>query len=403
MTKNLLCLDIGTASVKACVAKSDETQVSIIGTSLIPQAHGNVQGGTIIHLASTIELVQEAVKRAENMAKVSAQDFVLGLSSEMVKGMTVRLPYHRTKPDRPIDDQELKSMIYELHWQAFDLIRKNLADELCIAEADLKLLNASVVGIRVENVLCADPRGLMGELVEMEIFHSFSPVQHFGNIQTLAVELPFHQLKGVFIESFSVAHCLSLKDPEISAVVIDIGAGVTDVSVVHRGRVMGNRSFSMGGNSITKRISHELSTSFQEAESIKIGYSEDNLDKKSIQIIREAIAPDIDLWITSLNFSLKEMPMKMLPSQFLLCGKGSLLREFSEILKDFPWKSHYPLEDDVSVRSLQYADLMMTDIPADEYDMGFFPLIAVARTAFDLMIDSNVVENMLSAIIGEKN
>lgn len=400
--KSLLCLDIGTAFIRASVFQQVNEQLELKGYGTVAQQTGNIQGGSIINLAQTIANVQEAVKKAENMARLSPKNVVVGVSGELVKGTTVNLQYLRDKPEKKIDGQELKSIIYELQWQAFDLIRKQISEEMCVPEIDLKLVNASIVSIRVDDAVVQDPRGISGAKVEMEIFNCFAPLQHFGHIQTIAVELPFHELKGVFIQSFGVAHSLALKNSLESAIVIDIGAGTTDVCVMVDGKIIGNRSFAFGGNSLTKRISYELSTSFPEAESIKLSYSEDELEKKSIKIIADALHSDMDIWISSLDFCMKELPIRRLPHKILLCGKASRMKEFTEVLLHHDWQHHFPTDGEkVEVRQLTYADIFEGEND-EKFDREFLPLLAVANTAYDLLYNNSSVEAILNGIIADK-
>lgn len=398
----LLCLDIGTSQVKACVFRETDEKLELKGFSSVAQGAGDIRGGAIINLEQTIANVQESVKKAENIAKISPRDLVIGLSGEMVKGMTVTLQFVRNKPKNEIDSQELKTIIYELQWQAFDIIRKQISDEMSLAEIELKLINASVVNISIDNEGLEDPIGATGKVVELEIFNCFAPIYHFGQIQNIAVELFHHELKGVFLQSYAVCHSLSLKNPLESAVVIDIGAGTTDACVLSDGRILGNRSFAFGGNTLTKRISYELSTAFEEAESIKLSYSDDNLDRQSYKVIQDTLADDLDIWTSSLEFSLNELPIKKLPQKFLLCGQASQLPEFTEFLESHDWKHHFPMDGPVEVRQLDYADILIGEIDSDEFDREYLPLMAVANTANDLLYNNSLVEEILNSIIADK-
>jgi len=247
-----------------------------------------------------------------------------------------------------------------------------------------------------------DPRGNSGKKIEMDIFNCFAPLQHFGHLQSIAVELPYHQLKGVFIQSFAVCHSLALQNTLETALVIDIGAGTTDLCVIVDGKIIGNRSFALGGNTLTKRISYELSSAFEEAESVKMGYCEDTLEKRSHAVIEEALAPDIDIWMSSLDFCLKELPIKKFPTKILFCGKASLMSEFTTALKKHDWKNNFPVEGKIQVRQLDYKDILSGDFDAEDFDLDYLPLIAVANTAHDLLYNNTSVESILSSIIAEK-
>jgi len=399
---SLLCLDIGTSSIKACVFGESQQIMNINGFSQVHQQTGNIQGGSIINLSQIISNVQETVRKAENSAKKSTKDLVIALSGELVKGMTVSLQYIRTKEKKKIGNQELKSIIYELQWQAFDQIRKHISDELSVPEIELKLVNASIVSINVDNQQVDDPCGHAGKIVTMEIFNCFAPVQHFGQIQNIAVELPYHELKGVFIQSFAICHSLVLKNALESALVIDVGSGTTDLCVVVDGKIIGNRSFSLGGNTLTKRISHELSTSFDEAESIKINYTNNLLDKRSKKVIHEALQSDLDIWASSLDFCLKELPIKKLPGKILLCGQASQIPDFYDALDTHDWEHNFPMEDELLVRKLDYADILEGDFSDEKFTDDFLPLVAVANTAYDLLYNNSSIENILNSIIADK-
>ncbi|MDP2690994.1 MAG: cell division FtsA domain-containing protein [bacterium] len=399
---SLLCLDIGTASVKACVFQDRDEHLELKGFSRVQQQHGNLQGGAIVNISQTITNVQQVAKKAENMVKHAPRDMVVGLSGEFVRGTTLTLQYLRGKPDTIITAQEFKTILHELQWQAFDTIRRQISDEMSLSEIELKLLNASVVAIRLDGEAVTDPRGSQGTKVEMEIFNCFAPLDQFGQIQNIAVELPYHELKGVFTQSFAICHSLALRNALASALVLDIGAGVTDLCLIVDGKIVGNRSFAMGGNSLTKRIAYTLSTSFEEAESLKLSYSKDELEKKSHNIIQDALQSDLDIWISSLEFSLKELPIKKMPNTILLCGRASVMREFTNVLQEHDWEHHFPLNGEVEVRALEYSDILTGDFETEDLDQEYLPVVALANASYDLLYNNTSVESILNTIISDK-
>jgi cell division protein FtsA len=399
---DLLCLDIGTSSVKACVFHEEKDELQLKGMGIVAQERGNVEGGSIVDLSRTVEKVQAAVRLAENKAKIHPKNLVLGVSGELIKGITMHLEYKREHPNKRITAQELKTILYELQWHAFEEIRQKISDELSIPLIELKLINASVVSVQVDGEDINDPKGMTGKVVSMDLYNCFSPLQHFGQLQSITVELPYHEFKGVFIQSFAICHSLTLRNTLESALVIDIGAGTTDLCLVEDGKIIGNRSFSLAGTSLTKRISYELSTSFDDAEAVKINYVEDQLEKKSHQAVEEALKPDFDIWLSSLEFSLKELPFQKLPRKILLCGLSSRMSEFEQILKDHDWTNHFPVSGSVHVRQLQYHDILEGEFDDSQFDIQFLPLMGVANTAFDLLFNNSSLDAILNTIIADK-
>lgn len=54
------------------------------------------------------------------------------------------------------------------------------------------------------------------------------------------------------------------------AIIVNIGASITNINVVKRGMSIFTRDFTLGGNAVTEAIQNKLSVTFEEAEKIKI-------------------------------------------------------------------------------------------------------------------------------------
>jgi len=59
-------------------------------------------------------------------------------------------------------------------------------------------------------------------------------------------------------------------NPDSTTMVLDIGAGNSDLSILHQGKIAFSRSFSIGGNNLTQAYAREDNLSFQDAEERKI-------------------------------------------------------------------------------------------------------------------------------------
>ncbi|GEM_PF-5224512 len=401
--ESLLCIDLGTSSVKSCVfLRRSDGSLDLRGYHSLVQERGNLQGGAVIQLARTIRCVQECVKKAENMARISPQQLVLGVSGEVVRGMSSSLSFERPRAEKPIEDQEQKTIIYELAWQAFDVARKTLADELSIEESDLKLLNTSIVKAGIDGKSCSELLGETGKKVDLDIFTCFSPLQHFGHLHTITAELGIRTLLGVFINSFAITSSLLRQKNIREALVIDVGGGTTNIGVIMDGKIIGTRSFALGGDTFTKRISHELSTSFEEAEDIKISYSQGSLEKKSNKVIEEALSSDLEIFLSSLLFSLKEFQVKKIPNKIFLCGEGSELMHLDRLLTSHPWTKHFPCDGEMQVAHLDYQDILPHESLSNAFEKSYLPIVGVAATAYDLLLSHNSFEEILKGVMGDK-
>jgi cell division protein FtsA len=166
------------------------------------------------------------------------------------------------------------------------------------------LVNAAIVDVRIDGYKVANPLGFQGKEVTISIFNAFAPLVHFGSLQTIAAELDL-DLLAITAGPYALARCLSSEDGgNFSAIFIDIGGGTTDIAVVNNGSVEGTKMFTLGGRTFTKRLAQALSVNFDDAEKIKIAYSNEKLEKQSNRIVREAMKSDCEVWLSgvALNF-----------------------------------------------------------------------------------------------------
>ena len=92
--------------------------------------------------------------------------------------------------------------------------------------------------------------------------------------------------------------------------------------------------FAIGGRSFTKRVAVATGASFEKAEEMKLAYSAGTLGAKATKQIADALAGDIDVWLSGVELSLAEFNrVDHLPSKILLCGGGTGLPEVMQALK----------------------------------------------------------------------
>jgi len=338
-----LALDIGTEVVKALVCMSEGTKGRIIGVGKQQQKLGDMQCGAVTDIGGVIYNCQKAIKEAERIAGVSTVQMIMGIAGELVKGATTTLSYSRREPSTKIDLAELKNIVHKIQWKAFDKVRSELAFETGFNEIDVKLVNAAIVAVQIDGYKVGNPIGFQGKDVDISIFNAFAPLVHFGALQTIGAELN-KELMAVTAEPYAVARCMDITDGgNFSSIFIDIGGGTTDIAVVNNGSVDGTRMFNLGGRTFTKRLAQSLNVSFNEAEDVKISYSNDKLEKQSHKIVREAMKSDCEVWLSGVALTLAEFEdTDVLPAKIMLCGGGALLPEIKEVLETREWFKKLP-------------------------------------------------------------
>jgi cell division protein FtsA len=199
------------------------------------------------------------------------------------------------------------------------------------------------VDTRIDGYKVTNPIGFQGKEVTLSIFNVFAPLVHFGALQTIAAEIG-RELIAIAAEPYALARAIDDSEGgKFGAIFIDVGSGITDVAVVRDGRMEGTKMFTLGGRMFTKRLAQSLNISFNEAEEIKVNYSNDKLERQSTKIVRDALRNDAEIWLSGIVLTLEEFEnVDVFPSKILLSGGGSNLPEIREALESREWVKSLP-------------------------------------------------------------
>lgn len=396
-----VALDIGTEFVKALIFKIEDGKGIVIGTGRQRQRLGDMHGGTVTDIAGVVDNCGKALDQAEEMAGVVADQCIIGIAGELVKGTTTTVHYERLVSEKKIDFSELKEIVNKVQWKAFDAAREQLAWETGQAALDVKLVSASIVDVKIDGYKVTNPIGFQGKDVSIGIFNAFAPMVHLGALQTIAGDLGL-ELISIAAEPYAVARSVGIDEAgEFSAIFIDIGGGTSDIAVVRNGGLEGTKMFAIGGRSFTKRLSQSLNVPFAKAEEIKIAYSSDMLEEKDTGIVRDALELDADVWLSGVELSLSEFSdLDSLPSKVLLCGGGAALPELKKALEGSDWYNDLPFAKKPKVKFLKPEDVAnIVDKTGTLKDQQDITPMGLASLVVEMGLEDEVLPGILSKVV----
>ena len=340
----ILALDIGTEFVKALIVKIDENNKKgeIRGAGFEPQKISHMIAGAVTDIQGVAETCRKAIEAAQREAGEKAAQAVIGIAGEFVKGVTFAFTYEREDQKQKIELPELKNIIQKIQWKAFNKIRQDLAEESGISEIEVKLINATIVDIKIDGYQVTNPLGFQGREITMSVFNAYAPLMHLGAINSIAKALNL-ELLFIAAEPYAIARSV---DTEKSgdAIFIDIGGGTTDIALLRQGGLEGIKSFALGGRAFTKRLCDNLSVDFTEGEQIKLKYSSGEISPAVKKKISDIFRQDIKVWLSGVNLALNEFSkLSPLPSKVYLCGGGSSLAGIKKALESGEWTRDLPV------------------------------------------------------------
>lgn len=358
----VLSLDIGSEVVKALVFKidNDSGKGVVIGVGRERQKIGHMNSGAVSDIAGVIENSEIAIGKALEMAELKKiKPVIIGIAGELVKGVTTTVHYERARPEIRIDLPELKNIMQKVQWKAFDRIRAQMAFETGHNEIDVKLINASIVDVKIDGYRVSNPIGFQGKDVSIGVFNAYAPMVHLGALQSIAEELRL-DLLAIAAEPYAVAKAMGVENnPDFGAIFIDIGGGTTDVAVVRNGGLEGTVMFGLGGRAFTKRLATDFNLSFDEAENVKLKHSTGMLGAEVSSKISRILEQDCGVWLSGLELALENFSTAdLLPSRILLCGGGSGLPGIYHALNTDWWQEKLAFPKKPTIGFLQPRDVV---------------------------------------------
>ena len=350
----IVSLDIGTEFVKAILISRDGRNGHVLGAGLKRQSLGEMKSGVVMDLGEVVDNSEEAIERAfKNTRNHDISGVILGMAGESVKGTVTEVEYERTYSEEEIKIEELRNIVQKLQWDSFSKARREIAQEIGSPEIDVKLVSSGIVSAKIDGVRVSNPLGFVGKKVVLSVFTSFAPLLFHQALRSVvnSLRLP---LLDIVATPYAISSSLSFESGDDGDVIfIDVGGGTTDIAITKYGGIIGQKSFTMGGRTFTKNIMDNLNLSFNEAEKVKIEYSNGKLVSESEKLTKKILKSSSEIWIEGVKMALEEFETELLPKKIVLCGGGSLLPEVKERLSDEAWISEMNFSSEPKIRFAQ--------------------------------------------------
>ncbi|HUD03194.1 MAG TPA: cell division FtsA domain-containing protein [Patescibacteria group bacterium] len=386
----IVALDIGTEFIKALVTRIDEdNQLEILGVGRAHQSLTDMQAGAIADIAAVVANCDSALNQAEQLAGVSARSAVIGIAGELVKGNTTTVRFTRKDPNKQIDIAEVDHIFSLVQERALNTAKKQLAADTGGKEIGLKLVNSALIAIEIDGYGVTNPIGFQGKDVQVQLYTAFAPQVHIGAIERVAEQLDL-DLLTVAAEPFAVARSVIGDDPNanLSAILIDVGGGTTDIAVVNEGGVEGTKMFGIGGRSFTKSVERDLNVDFERAEALKLGLSNGRTPDPRREPVEDALHKTLSVWMSGIELALEEFKrLDHLPHKVLLCGGGASLEMLTNTLAEDDWYTDLPFTRKPEIQLINPNQVVgITDKTGVIDDHTFITAMGLLRVGIDTLL-----------------
>lgn len=254
-------LDIGTSAVRCVVGMADPNDpghLSVIG-------HGSAlnQGmrkGSVVHIDDVVEAVVHAVTEAERLSGVHIQNATVNINGSHVTGMDSRGVIAISAVNREISSE--------------DRMRVEEAATIVQLPANREIIQVFAKNYRLDgqdNI--KDPLGMHGVRLEVDTHIVTAATPNLRNLDSVLEKAritPSHHTVNSLASAEAV---LTRQQKESGTLLLDIGAGTTNLVVIEDGEVQYVSVIPMGGMNITNDLAIGLKTDLDIAELVKLQHA----------------------------------------------------------------------------------------------------------------------------------
>jgi cell division protein FtsA len=250
-------VDFGSKKISVSVGKEFEGDIEILGTTTV--ASRGIEKGFIVDEVKAVESFSAAVEKLEDKTKENITEIYAGISLRGIRltetSISIRLNEGKVR------GKDIKSALIG------SAKKVNLIDGEEIVDTIINYYNID------GNIVCEDIIGWKGEILTLNLTVFIGPSNELVKYKNI-INQAGYKLKGFLVNTFlGKSIFLQGKSALGVKVLVDIGAGTTDLAIFKNGIIKYIKCIPVGGNNITKDLSICGGFSIPEAENIKNIYS----------------------------------------------------------------------------------------------------------------------------------
>lgn len=254
----IVSIDIGTSKICTMIGRINKySQMDILGKGMVPC--NGLKKGIIVDIESVASSIRSAIDEAEASANLK-----VGSAYANIHGMHINVINNKSwlsisNGNREISSKDIDNLLY--------MVRDVEIDE------DKQLIDVIPRQFIIDGYdEIMDPIGMVGTRLEVDADIIVGKITSVQNI-IKSLERAGIRIDGIVAEAFATGEIVLTPDEkDIGIVMLDIGGGVTDISVYQGKRLVFYDSIPVGGDHITNDISIGLKISNAESEKIKRQY-----------------------------------------------------------------------------------------------------------------------------------
>ena len=255
MRKLVAAIDLGTSKVVCLVGEKTDAGIKIIAMNEAPSK--GVSRGEVINIQSALDSMLPTIRNVENAIGEHINDVFIGIAGQGVKCIQGTNQTTRVNPDEYITPEEIEQITEEIY--------TNLS-----TDGD-EVVHAVPQSYNIDDFMGNnEPVGMIGRQI-FSNFKVFTCKKTSSQLRKNVLSRAALNINGTSLNPFASAMAVLGEDEkEIGVALLDIGAGTTDLIIIHENVVRYAAVIPFGGNCITEDVKQGCGVSSRVAEQLKV-------------------------------------------------------------------------------------------------------------------------------------
>jgi|SRR5579885_259678 len=253
--KIIVGIDVGTYKIVTIIARVIDNIVHVLGVSEVKSQ--GIRKGQVVDIEESVAAINASLEAAERMAGYSVSHVIASLGGNQIESFNSRGVVAIANPHGEISSEDLTRVI-------------DAAKAISIPSTRdiIHVLPRNYTVDGQEGI--KDPVGMSGVRLEVDTHIITANGVSIRNLEKAFSEVGVDVDAFVFNGYASSLSVLSDTEKELGVVLVDIGAGTTDISIYSEGSVAYSSVLAIGARHVTNDLAIGLRISLESAEKIKL-------------------------------------------------------------------------------------------------------------------------------------
>ena len=315
-------IDVGTYQVKVVITElilqNGKKIPKIIGKGLFKSK--GLRHGYIINRNEVTYSVTQAVKQAEEQAKIKVKKAFISIGGISLEGVHIKNKTMITRADNEITQLDLNSITAENENNPI-LLNKKIISTVPI---EYKIDNKKVLG---------DPVGMQGTKLESQVLYITCLKQHLHDL-IRSIEEADIEIEDIQASPVAGSFVTLTKTQKIAGCVLaNLGSETVSIIVFENNLPISLEVFPVGSTNITNNIALDLRIPLEEAEKIKHGIITSTIYPR--KRLEEIVEKQLENIFKLIEAHLKKINRNaLLPAGIIISGGGSGIATIKDLAEN---------------------------------------------------------------------